>query len=65
MSVDECVRVYNKDGEHVLTILGCLYEESKFDLATPDGEVEYCGVPLDIVKLFVEKLGLGSIEVVR
>lgn len=42
------IRLYNEKGEHILSIV----DEPAFcvniDLATPDGNVEYCGVPRDL-----------------
>lgn len=42
------LRFYNEEGEHILSIVEepCFCDQ--IDLATPDGEVEYCGVPRDL-----------------
>jgi len=48
------VRLYNEDGEHVLSLIddpdGC----ENVDLYRPDGTVLYCGVDRDVFEAFVD-----------
>lgn len=53
----QCVRIYDKNGNHVLSLLPC--EDSPrsaydYDLATPDGKVQLCGVNEGTVSTLVE-----------
>ena len=36
----ECIRIYDSNGDHRLSILNC--DDGHVDLATPDGEVLWC-----------------------
>ncbi len=51
------VRIYDRHERHVLSILPCL-DGDGFDLVHPDGKVLYCAVNGDLVKVFVDTLGL-------
>jgi len=35
-------RLYNKNGEHILSILPCIYDDKDIDIATLDGKVIWC-----------------------
>ena len=59
LASDSCVRLYNGKNEHILTLLPC-HDESCVDLATPDGQVVYCGVPIGLVNVFVDVMGMES-----
>jgi len=37
----KCMRLYNKDGKHVFSVVRCIYDDG-FDFCTPDGNVFYC-----------------------
>lgn len=39
---NKCVRLYDGNGNHVLTVCRCFDCETDFDLATPDGHVVVC-----------------------
>ena len=41
MSHDECIRLYDGEGKHLLSLLRC-HTDGGFDLATPDGGVQHC-----------------------
>lgn len=59
------VRLYDGEGEHCLSLLPCGADEngktSCVDLALPSGKVLYCGVPLGLVDVLVEHVGLEEI----
>ena len=42
------IRFYNEKGEHILSLVDEPDYCNEIDLATPDGTVEYCGVPRDL-----------------
>jgi|GEM_PF-7114551 hypothetical protein len=42
------IRFYNEKGEHILSLVDEPAFCNEIDLATPDGKVEYCGVPKDL-----------------
>jgi hypothetical protein len=54
------VRIYDRQENHVLSILPCL-DGDGFDLTNPDGKVLHCGVHGDLVKAFVDCLGLEEL----
>lgn len=60
----KCIRLRGKSGNY-LSLLPCGLNESGqvvcVDLCRPDGKVLYCGVPIDLVNVFVEELGLEEI----
>lgn len=57
----QIVRLYSKDGEHKLSLLPCCLKVNgdvdSWDLATPDGKVEYCGIDNELVDVLVAHLG--------
>ena len=57
----QVVRLYSKNGEHKLSLLPCSLnvngDVDSWDLATPDGKVEYCGVDNSLVDALVAHLG--------
>ena len=71
---DECIRLYDKDGKHCLSILNCsslshtgdpqVLEARNVDVSTPSGSVMFCVPTQDfsgVVEAFrhaVEKIGL-------
>lgn len=59
------IRLRNKSGEY-LSLLPCGISENGevvcVDLCRPDGTVLYCGVPIDLVNVFAEELGIEDIE---
>ena len=42
MESDKCVRLYDKEGKHRLTLLQCVYNSERMDIATPEGLVLVC-----------------------
>jgi hypothetical protein len=57
----QCVRIYDKNGNHVLSLLPC--EDSPgsaydYNLAAPDGKVQMCGVNEGTVSTLVEIFGV-------
>jgi hypothetical protein len=42
------IRFYNEKGEHILSLVDEPVYCNEVDLASPDGDVEYCGVPRDL-----------------
>lgn len=61
----EVIRLYDFHGKHRLSILPCNIdiedEEVEYDLATPDGKVQYCGVKQDLVQVLKENLGFSTL----
>lgn len=61
-----CVRIYNKKGEHKLSLLPCGISENGdvelWDIASPDGKVHYCGVENDLVDVLAENLGFEPLN---
>jgi len=57
--IDNVVRLYTSEGEHVLSILPCTTVCS--DLATPDGKVLYCGVDNALLEILAEYLGIETL----
>lgn len=60
-----CVRLYDKNGNHVLSILRCNDdyvcgndENPIYDLCTPDGKVVHCDITQDIVDTFIDYFGV-------
>lgn len=51
------VRIYDRHERHVLSIMPCSYGDG-FDLVDPDGKLLHCAVNGDLVKVFVDTLGL-------
>lgn len=47
MEYGKCVRLYDKDGNHILSVLRCYDDEKEFDMATPDGNVVCCAPVTD------------------
>lgn len=62
---NSCIRLRGSRGNYV-TLLPCGIggngQVESVDLCEPTGEVLYCGVPIDLVNIFIEKLGLEKIE---
>lgn len=61
----KCVRFYDKEGNHRLSLLPCGLVDGKVvcvDLCRPSGKVLYCGVQIDLVNVFVEALGLQDVQ---
>ncbi len=56
----ECIRVYNSDGDHKLSILPCSEVEGRYDLCTPDGEVLYCDVDPELVEVLALVMDRGK-----
>ena len=57
----QCVRIYDKNGTHVLSLLPCQDSSRSaydYDLCTPDGKVHMCGVGDVTVSTFVEFFGI-------
>ena len=53
----DCIRLFDKNGNHVLTIIQCYDDESMIDIGTPDGKVLYCA---DFSKLLENVLHLAE-----
>jgi hypothetical protein len=66
LSENKCIRLRGKNGNYV-SLLACGVEEDRkvswVDLATPEGKVLYCGVPLELVDILVEQLGEEDIKI--
>ena len=41
MHPDDCVRLYDSQGTHILTMLRCSLDDEAYDLATPNGIIIY------------------------
>ena len=57
----QCVRIYDKNGGHILSLLPCQDSPRSaydYDLCTPDGKVQACGVSDGAVSVFVEFFGI-------
>jgi hypothetical protein len=57
MDYGQKIRLYNKDGKHVLSLIRCRDDTQYIDLITPDGEVQCCSPiadywPIIMVELF-------------
>lgn len=39
---EQCIRLYDSSGKHILTLLHCNHDNKDFDLATPEGRVLQC-----------------------
>lgn len=56
-----CLRLFNEELEHCLSLLPCGIDSeglvTSWDVATPDGEVQYCGVDNDLVDTLVTHMG--------
>jgi hypothetical protein len=55
------IRLYDKYGVHVLSLVDEPAFCNEIDLATPDGEVEYCGVPRDLFEVFEKHMKVEEI----
>lgn len=61
----QCIRLYDKDGNHLLSILPCGIENEEaidYDLVYPKGEVEYCGVDQELVDSLMKVFPVGSVS---
>jgi len=65
ISDGEVIRLFNFEGEHKLSILACgidfKTEEVVYDIATPDGKVQYCGLTEGIVQTLKENIGFATL----
>lgn len=67
MDYDHCVRLYNKDGEHILSLVRCM-TDGGFDLVTPQGKNLYCtGAEMTsneeyLVKMLIEHAGVEELD---
>lgn len=57
-----CIRLRGKDGDY-LTLLPCgvnpdTKEVTCVDLCLPSGEVLWCGIDIELVNIFAERLGI-------
>lgn len=61
---DSVIRIYNRKGQHVMSILPCAYRQGKLicDIANPDGKVFYCGVEEDLLEVFMTLCEVESIK---
>lgn len=63
LDYNSCVRLYNENGEHVLSVLRC--HSGGFDIATPDGKVLWAdcdGKWMDFWECLPGKFGVGKID---
>ena len=62
---NSCIRLRGHKGNYI-SLLPCGVNSTGevvcVDLCKPSGEVLYCGVPIDLVNVFVSELGLEPIE---
>lgn len=62
---NSCIRLRGKNGNY-LSLLPCGCDENGnvvcVDLCEPNGNVLYCGVPIELVNVFVEKFGVEKIR---
>lgn len=49
MLYGQCIRLYDKEGEHIISILPCCDDEDSFDICTPEGKVWLCTKDLEYV----------------
>jgi len=62
LSDGNCVRLRDKNGDY-LTLLPCpSMKVGWVDLCRPHSVVLYCGVPIDLVNVFIEQFGLEPIS---
>ncbi len=61
---NSCIRLYNKEGEHKLSILPCHYTEGELycDIVEKDGTVIFCGIDEELLKIFIEHFGIERIK---
>lgn len=55
------IRIYDKDGNHTLSLVDDNSLCPIIDLATPDGDVHYCGIPEELFLLFGLGLDIESV----
>lgn len=60
MGENLCIRLYNGENVHCLTILPCC--DKSYDLCRPNGNVVYCGIPKDLMEVIAEEMGLEPIS---
>lgn len=60
------IRLYNSNREHKLSLLPCGLDLNGdvevWDLATPDGKVQYCGVDNDLMDSLAQFLGWEDLK---
>lgn len=39
---ENCIRLYDSFGKHVISVMKCLDDENRIDIANPDGKVLLC-----------------------
>lgn len=64
MKFGQVIRLYNRFGEHMLSILRCI-DDGGFDFCTPDGKVIWAdcnGEKADFVKMLSSYLPVENIE---
>ena len=64
LSFDECVRLYNSKGEHVLSLVRC-YDDGGFDLCTPLGMVVWADCDADMVEFWEMLAKIFGVEQVK
>lgn len=61
-----CIRLYNKEGKHVASFLGCSADGNgditDWDLCLPNGHVCYCGITNNLIASFAEIFGFDKLE---
>lgn len=66
-----CIRLYSKDAitreaVHAASLLPCGIDEAgnvtHWDLATPNGKVQYCGIGNELIDSLAELLGFETIR---
>lgn len=53
------MRLYDKDGNHIASLVGCMEDDRKIDLCTPSGKNLWCGFGRDIIP-FIRLLALEA-----
>ena len=62
MTEDQCIRLYNNKGKHVVSLLHCCECDERYDLVLPDGKAEYCGVETTLIETLAKLFGVTNIE---
>jgi hypothetical protein len=57
----QCVRLFDKDGKHTLSILRCYDDERDYDITLPNGEVLWCGPMNSTVETIIENMPIENI----
>lgn len=64
LDFDHCIRLYDEDGNHILSILRC-FGDGGFDIANPDGKVLWADCDAKMIEFWeflAEQFGIDKIN---